>query len=122
MDKRILKQYIDLKNESREIRKRIEELEAEIGQWDLSDDIGLQLRYAAKDLLASYLRSCEIGICAKTVEVEEYLESIDDSFMRRLIRFRVVDGLKWEEVAIKMGGGNSEDSVRKAFNRFINPS
>lgn len=52
-------------------------------------------------------------------EVEEYIESISDSRMRRIIRMRFLDKLTWNQVADNIGGGNTEDSVRMAFNRFI---
>lgn len=52
-------------------------------------------------------------------EVEEYIESISDSRMRRIIRMRFLDKFTWNQVADNIGGGNTEDSVRMAFNRFI---
>lgn len=52
-------------------------------------------------------------------EVEEYIESISDSRMRRIIRMRFLDKLTWNQVANNIGGGNTEDSVRMSFNRFI---
>lgn len=52
-------------------------------------------------------------------DVEEYIESIEDSRMRRIIRMRFLDKLTWNQVADNIGGGNTEDSVRMAFNRFI---
>ena len=54
-----------------------------------------------------------------TSEVEEYIDTIDDSRMRRIITMRIIDKLTWNQVAIKIGGGNTEDSVRMAFNRFF---
>lgn len=52
-------------------------------------------------------------------DVEEYIESIEDSRMRRIIRMRFIDKLTWNQVAHRVGGGNTEDSVKKAFYRFI---
>lgn len=78
---------------------------------------------AIKKLLLSQRRALlttlEFEILEKANDVSEYIASIDNSYMRRLISFRVIDGLKWEEVAAKMGGGNSEDTVKKAFYRFL---
>lgn len=65
------------------------------------------------------LTTLQFEILEKSNDVAEYIASVDSSYMRRLISFRVVDGLTWEEVAIKMGGNNTEDSVKKAFYRFI---
>lgn len=52
-------------------------------------------------------------------DVEEYIDTIDDSRMRRIIRMRFIDKLTWNQVANNIGGGNTEDSIRMAFNRFI---
>lgn len=44
---------------------------------------------------------------------------VDDSRMRRIISFRFIDGMTWEQVGINMGGGNSASTVRTAFYRFM---
>ena len=59
----------------------------------------------------------EVVLLALT-EVEEFIGRIEESHIRRIVRFRVVDGLTWKQVAHRMGGGNTEDGVRKAFDRF----
>ena len=59
----------------------------------------------------------EVVLLALT-EVEEFIGRIDDSHIRRIVRFRVVDGLTWKQVAHRMGGGNTEDGVKKTYQRF----
>ena len=39
--------------------------------------------------------------------------------MQRIIRFRVLQQKSWDEVAAKMGGDCTGDSLRKEFTRFI---
>ena len=39
--------------------------------------------------------------------------------MRRLIRYRVFQGMSWEQVAERMGKGATGESIRKEFNRFL---
>jgi hypothetical protein len=60
----------------------------------------------------------EVVLLALT-EVEEFITRIEDSHIRRIVRFRVVDGLTWKQVAHRMGGGNTEDGVRITFSRFV---
>lgn len=52
-------------------------------------------------------------------DIEEFLNGIEDSFIRRIINLRVIEQLSWNKVADKMGGYNTEDSVRMAFERFL---
>ncbi len=39
--------------------------------------------------------------------------------MQRIIRYRVFEGLSWDEVAAKMGRGATAESVRKEYRRFL---
>ena len=52
-------------------------------------------------------------------EINEYVESIDDSLIRQIITLRHVNGLTWDQVAASIGGGNTGDSVRKMHDRFL---
>lgn len=50
-------------------------------------------------------------------EIFKNIMEIDDSLMRQICLYRCIDCLTWQEVANKIGGGNTCDSVRKKFNR-----
>ena len=139
--KQVLIQYTDLQKECKELRQRIEKLEQQIAQIEsdgivvdkvMGGDGGLQpfkiegfpypsysrkktLLYARKATLSEL----ELELLETVNSVEEFIKSVDDSHMRRIITLRVVDGLSWNKVADRMGGGNTEDSVRKAFDRFV---
>ena len=52
-------------------------------------------------------------------EILDFINSIDDSFMRMVITYRVIEGYSWAKVAMKIGGGNTSDGVRMAFKRFM---
>lgn len=39
--------------------------------------------------------------------------------IQRIIRYRVFEGMTWEEVAVKMGGRATAESVRKEYQRFM---
>ncbi len=51
-------------------------------------------------------------------KAEEYIQSIQDSSLRRIIRFRYIDDLSWQQVAFRMGR-YSADSCRKKAERFM---
>lgn len=48
-----------------------------------------------------------------------YIANVEDSYIRQILTFRYVDGFSWIQVALRIGGGNTEDSVRKAHKRFL---
>lgn len=54
-----------------------------------------------------------------TNDVLDFIESIDDSHMRMIITYRIIENYSWGQVADAMGGGNTEDGVKKAFYRFM---
>ena len=52
-------------------------------------------------------------------KLEKFIEECDNPQIRIILMYRFVDFLKWEAVAAKLGGGNTEDSVKKACYRFL---
>ena len=50
--------------------------------------------------------------------IESYLAACDDYF-GLLLRWHYADGKTWTSIAMTLGGGNTEDSVRKACHRYI---
>jgi hypothetical protein len=52
------------------------------------------------------------------LKVEEVMERAP-ARMQRIIRFKILERMKWEEVAVRMGGKCTGESVRKEFDRFF---
>lgn len=141
MDKHILIQYADLQQEAKEIRQKIEKLQNQIAkieeQGAVKDKVrggngGLQSfqiegfpypEYSRKKTLLyarqATLSELEMQLLETLNEVEEFISGISDSHTRRIVNLRVIEQLSWNKVADKMGGNNTEDSVRKAFDRFL---
>ena len=53
------------------------------------------------------------------VEINEFVEDIDDSLLRQIIVLRHVNGLSWRQVAREIGGGNTADGVRMLHDRYF---
>lgn len=51
--------------------------------------------------------------------LNRYIASIDDCLMRQILSLRYVNGFSWFQVATHIGGGNTEDSVRMACQRYL---
>ena len=141
ISKEILVQYADLQKECKEVREKIEKLEKQIAKIEedgavidkvRGGDGGLQSfkiegfpypEYSRKKTLLyarkATLSELEMELLETLNEVEAFIASVKDSHMRRIISLRVVDGLSWNKVADYIGGGNTEDSIRMSFNRFM---
>lgn len=141
VSKEILIQYSDLQQEVEETRERIRKTEKQLEkiteEGNVIDTVsggdgGIQHykiegfpfpEYTRKkNLLYSRkltLTNLEMDLMETLNKVEEFVASVDDSRMRRIIALRIIDGLSWNKVADKIGGGNTEDSVKKSFYRFM---
>lgn len=149
MDKKIIVQYNNLKSEEKQVRAKLTQLECEVDKLedelakiDAKSDVvsvgdgrrtvisGYDRDYSkikteiqTKQLLIEQrmgiLNMLEFEIVAQATAVEEFIHDVKDSYMRQLISYRVLDDLSWGQVAAKMGGNNTEDSVRMAFNRYF---
>ena len=141
ISKEILIQYSDLQEEVKEVRERINKTEDQIAKIEKDGNVidsvcggngGIQhfkiegfpypeysrkktLLYARKATLASL----EMELMETLNQVEEFIAGLDDSRMRRIITLRFIDNLSWNKVADRIGGNNTEDSVKKAFYRFM---
>lgn len=79
-----------------------------------------------KTAIAAQIADCKAIIEAKinlsVVEynkLNRYIASIDDSYIRQILRQRYIFGYSWTKVAMCLGGKNTPDGVRKAHNRFL---
>lgn len=52
-------------------------------------------------------------------KLEMYISSIHDSLTRQVFTLRFINNMSWLQVALKIGGGNTEDSVKKVCYRYI---
>lgn len=140
MTKEILKQYADLQQECVEVREKINTLEKQIarieqdgsvrdkvsggiGGWQSFTIEGFPYpEYNRKEALIysrkATLCALEMEIMETINQIESFIATVEDSHMRRIIHLRFVDGLSWGDVAKRIGG-NTEDSVKKMFYRFL---
>lgn len=53
------------------------------------------------------------------IRLERWICDIPDSLLRMIFTLRFINGLTWCQVALNVGGGNTEDSVKKACYRYL---
>ncbi len=141
LTKDILAQYCDLREEVKDLHRRINNLEKQIAKIEeeqcVKDTVkggsgGIQHyviegfpypEYSKKKTLLrirqANLEASEMALLETLNQVEEFIQSITDSRMRRIIRYRIVDDMTWVKVAMNMGGNTTDESVRKEFDRFM---
>lgn len=141
ISKEILTQYSDLQEEVKEVRNRIESTEKQIAKIEEEGNVidtvcggtgGIQHfkiegfpypEYSRKKSLL-YVRKAtlvnlELELTETLNQVEEFIAGVEDSRIRRIITLRFIENLSWNKVADCIGGGNTEDSVKKSFYRFM---
>lgn len=143
MTKDILVQYSDLQEEIKDIRRRIEKTQDRIKKIQQEGTVIDSVTGTRADgtfghiriegfpfanydrqqtqlyLYLAQMTNMEAELLELTNSVEEYINSIKDSKMRRIIQYRIIDGLSWYEVADKIGGKATSDSCRMYFERFL---
>lgn len=129
----------DLERQIKDCEKKLEKLNKEIVQDKVSGGYGgtqhftiegipsaeivrtresLRNKQMRLNLRKATLCTIEEDLDSMIIEVEKFIHTIDDSYLRRIINHRVVEDKTWDEVARSIGG-NTADSVRMMFNRFM---
>ncbi len=147
VSKEILIQYTDLQQEIKYLREKIDSLQNEQAEIEgrkkhssvkastkeypyIEHNVKTEGYVGLTRISAKYLQSIinrEIKqlelryekLLQVTNDVMDFIESIEDSRTRMIITYRIIENYSWSQVADAMGGGNTEDSARKAFVRFI---
>ncbi len=145
MKKQILKQYTELLREREDIKRRLRNTEEKLEKLEedgflVADSVTCGRR--GKKPLKTYvvrgfpfpeweqlhmrlklqkgqLTQAEKSITENVKAVEEFIQGVTDSRMRRLLRYRYLDELGWTEVALRMGGKHTADSCRMTVDRFL---
>lgn len=141
MEKEILVQYADVKKEVKDLKIRILKIQESLQEIEregvVTDFVkggrGGQQKYRIegfpypdynrKKILLyarkANLETLENQLLERVNIVEEFINNLDDSRMRRLLGLRFIDDLSWIQVAHKMGGKHTEEGCRKAVERFF---
>lgn len=141
MTREVLNQYGYLLKEREDLCKRIDRLECQIDRIEQEGTVidkvmggegGLQPfkiegipipEYSKKKMWLNknraILKDREEKINNLLCDIESYISTVDDSIVRLIISYRVIENMDWNEVADNIGGGNTADSVKKMYYRYV---
>lgn len=134
--KQKLSQYIDTKEEIKRLEKKIEKLERETK--DIVSDVvdstttsfpiiqthkkiqGLDIERMHKlDKLKAILIERYDKLLKAQLEVEEFIDAIPTSRLRRIFEYRYIEDFSWIKIAQVIGGKSTEESIRKEHDRYL---
>ena len=126
MDKNVLIQYVDMKEEIKDLRRRIHENERELAKLEnmiVTDSVtrgkrgkkplgtvkitgrptaAIALKQKLLKKRNDRLMALEAELMELTNQAEEYIETIPKSELRIIFRLYYIDDLTWYQVALKM--------------------
>ena len=137
VDKQILYQYIDACELARETEREIEQIRRrrreivtdKVKMSDYDFPFG-QISYTIYgipyddqdqgmlDRKERILEERKAAAEAIKLQVEEWLVTVPLR-MQRIIRYKVFEGMTWEQVAARMGRKATGEGIRKEFDRFM---
>lgn len=146
MTKEILNQYISLKKEIADEQRRIDQMERQIRSMvprdrqvtdmvskgkrgkkslgnikisGIGDQTAMNRKRAAlrgrKAKQELRLAKLETMVC----DIEDFIDQIEDSEIRRIMKYFYIDGLSWTQTADAMGEGYTPDGCRKRLKRIL---
>ncbi len=96
--------YVNDKSESSSYAQKLDEIDAMTKQEFQRNEL---LKQARSRALSEYNK------------LTEYISHIPDSQTRTIFYLRFIECLKWNSIADRIGGNNTEDSVKKRCYRYV---
>ena len=145
MDKTVLSEYADMKEEIKDLRRRITEDQKKIDQLKetvVTDSVscgkkgkkpirtvkikGFPQMEINRRISLLKLQMLETDLIEKQLQVEEYIQTIQKSELRTMFRLYYIDSLTWYQVALRMNQifpkrriKYTEDNCKQRHKRFL---
>lgn len=148
MEKNVLEQYMELKEEVRDLHDRIDRDERRLSKIEREGVVSDTVKGTRKDGTIGPIKITgyplpEVGLVKRMIKkrvmklhiveeelqeaiekVDEFIENIPKSDLRMMFRFYYLDDMTWAAVAIKMNcrfpkRRYTEDSCRKRHDRYL---
>lgn len=129
-----LKQFCDIRDEIEEVTKKIRELELKANAYTVVQTSMRDEPYSkvntkvynpslkARDRIEQHivqLKKRYDKLLEIQLEVETFINTIENSRLRRIFEYRYFKNYTWRKVALCIGGYATSDSVRMEHDRFL---
>ena len=107
MTEKELSKYYNLKREVQDLEERIAEFgsgvrSSQIKEVSVSSSHSTRSIQETKVELVAMLTEKRLSALEQYLEIERYIEDVEDAEIRNIMRYRFLDLLKWEEIAERM--------------------
>ncbi len=141
--KKILEQYIDLQQEKKDKEAAVNRIQKKLDKLEVSgyreidfvsggnggkqhfkiEGFPYPEYHRQRSLLLlrrKSLNEIQHKIDEQLAAVEQCINSVEDSRMRRILTYRYIDEMSWQQVAWKIGGRNTANGIRMSVDRYLN--
>ena len=128
MTRNELVEYCDLKKEIEDLEKRIDKIHklsemvsdtVQNGYKHRAVIYGFDLKRRRKlHMHENKLQEFYDKLFEKQNKIEDYIETIPQSNIRQIFRYRYIDGFSWNQIQVLMKY-NHEDTARKKHDKFL---
>lgn len=107
MTEKDLSKYYNLKREVQDLEERIAEFgsgvrSTQIKEVSVSSSHSMRSIQETKVELVARLTEKRLSALEQYLEIERYIEDVEDAEIRNIMRYRFLDLLKWEDIAERM--------------------
>lgn len=120
----VLLEYASVKEEIKDLRQRITEDKKNIK--NIGESVSANRKKQLLDKNIAMLEELETVLLERQIQIEEYIQSVEKSEMRMLLRLYFIDNLPYFKVAMEMNERfpkrqvkYTDENVKKRIQRFL---
>ena len=118
MTKDLLEQYPDICAELKEVERKLHEPVSDTVSSSGSDFPYTQHTVSIRGVPPELIAQRDL-LARQKAEIEGFIQKLPNSKLRRIVNFRVIRGMSWEQVAAKMGHRETAWGVRNRYYRIF---
>lgn len=123
-----------MQKEIRELEEKINKLEIKVNEFSIVEASSLKPPYQKQNIKVdhidikkkrtlnyykSMLQERYDRLLEQQIKVEEFIDNLPNSRLRRIFTYRYFEQCTWQKVAYKIGGGATEQSIKLEHFRYL---